>query len=194
MPPERLLALDADGQEVRIVLPDVEHLLDLLAGIVCGQKPVAGDFPRGDDDEHPRERAVDVEDRDGCDFERPLETYTLEQQRTIRNGLKAVKARESAARRKGDAAKADDLKRQYDEALALYNKATRPGGRSTLSADQMNNVKRRIRDGIKTVLGKLSAKGGVFRELADSWKVGIKVGNECYYAPEGRVAWEVQMF
>lgn len=43
MSPERLLRLDADRQKVRIVLPDIEDLLDLLTAVVCGQYPVPRD-------------------------------------------------------------------------------------------------------------------------------------------------------
>ena len=31
---------DADGQEVRVVFPDVEKLSDLPAAVVCGQYPI----------------------------------------------------------------------------------------------------------------------------------------------------------
>ena len=53
MSAERLLRLDADGQEVRVVLPDVEDLLDLLAAVVCRQYPVPRDSSGRDDDEDP---------------------------------------------------------------------------------------------------------------------------------------------
>lgn len=141
----------------------------------------------------PEERAIDNDNRDDNDFERPLETYTVEQLAKIRNDLKAVKAKESAARDRGDTAEADRLKEEYDNGLAVYNKATRPGGHSTLTADQMNNVKKRIRVARDGICAKLEAFGGVFKDLAEAWKNDIKVGNECYYAPALPTVWQVYM-
>lgn len=141
----------------------------------------------------PEERAIDNDNRDDNDFERPLENYTVEQLAEIRNDLKAVKARESAARDRGDTEEAARLKEEYDNGRAIYNKATRPGGRSTLTADQMSNVKKRIRVARNGICAKLEAFGGVFQELAEAWKNDIKVGNECYYAPVLPTVWQVHM-
>jgi len=73
LPTQRSLRLNADKQEVRVVLPDVEDLPDLLAVVVCGQYPVQCDPSRRDDDEHPLRlhRAMDVASSHGV-FVGPL--------------------------------------------------------------------------------------------------------------------------
>ena len=131
------------------------------------------------------------EEIESFEQERPIEVYSKGDLKRIRKENDVVKEQAEAEFEKGNIDKGNELMGDYQDTLARISSSTRPGGRSIQASDPMANVKTIIRKARNRVCAKLRDNG--HEELAIHFEQYIKIGNDCYYAPDKPIIWQVHI-